>query len=203
MSAPVVALLPKGAILTLLGKSAEQVKVYKCSHYWFQASYEKQTGWVYGEFLTDFVDTNRKSYQKVEKDLKIEMLIPKSWTGDSSVLSDAAGKKIMETSPPDEINGDFETEIRAKYKSFENSEHPYKVYSVTRVPNTKLLVFRVITETGFEGGCPNWAGQWYPVSYYFHISGSRYFDISFYLRDINDGTNLALFDEIAKTVEIK
>lgn len=203
VSAPVVLVLPKGAILSLLAKSSEPIQIYKCPHYWFQASYGQQTGWVYGEFLTDFIDTNRRSYTTEEKGLKIEMSIPQSWNGDSSVLSDAAGAKIMETSPPDEVHGDFETAIRAKYKAFENSEHPYQIYSITKIPHPKFTVFRVITETGFEGGCPNWAGQWYPVGYYFQTSGTQYLDISFYLRDIKDKEKIVLFDEIAKMVNIK
>jgi len=202
VNAPVVSILPKGASLTVLEKSAEPVQIYKCPYYWFHATYGQKTGWVYGEFLTGFSDTNRRIYTTEEEGLKIQMSIPESWQGNSSVLSDGAGGKIMETRPPEDINGDFETAIRAFYKGFDNSEHPYRVHSVTKILHPKVTVFRVMTETSGEGGCPNWVGKVYPVGYYFQIHGTQYLDITFYSDGMNDIKNIALFDEIAQTVSI-
>ena len=197
--AKVVRSLSKNTEVQVLERTLETEEIYGCPHYWFKVSVNNTTGWVYGELLYHVVDKARKPTRFPTREPKLEMHVPSSWT-DKSVWDDIDGGKIAESHVVREYTGDFKTFVETKFKKRALDDD--RNISLTKFKHKDLEIYKAITEVTYEGGCPNWVGVWFPVTYYIKLNDKTYLSFSLYLRDLNDSHNAKLFDGIADTLRL-
>ncbi|MBL8018591.1 MAG: SH3 domain-containing protein [Leptospirales bacterium] len=190
--------LALGEVVKILEKANSYEVIYKCQYDWYQVAIGSKRGWVYGQFLSNVVDSQ---WKRIRAPSNYALRVPRSWRLEGTIVYDVLDRKVMEFFSSNSYQGNLLQFYLDSLKTEPVLITPRTVVDTRQFTLGKIPGYRVHTRIAAEGGCPAWVVVWDPVVYLLPTHSDTFHSFAVYLRNDSDAPDLKLADSIASSLE--